>query len=99
MGGVGWGGACANVHVNLLGKWTRLCVCRYVRVDMGGMGWGMGGMGAGAPPWTIQIPKGSWKNSNSCSEKKKSIRRCPLEVRSISLVSTSFTCMNACLWL
>ena len=33
-GGVGWGGACGNVHVNLLGKWTRLCVCRYVRVDM-----------------------------------------------------------------
>ena len=26
--------------------------------------------GAGAPPWTIQIPKGSWKNSNSCCEKK-----------------------------
>ena len=40
-GGVGWGGACVNVHVNLLGKWTRLCVCRYVRVDMGGVGWGM----------------------------------------------------------
>ena len=39
-GGVGWGGACGNVHVNLLGKWTRLCVCRYVRVDMGGVGWG-----------------------------------------------------------
>ena len=39
-GGVGWGGACVNVHVNLLGKWTRLCVCRYVRVDMGGVGWG-----------------------------------------------------------
>ena len=37
-----WGGACVNVHVNLLGKWTRLCVCRYVRVDMGGVGWGMG---------------------------------------------------------
>ena len=37
---VGWGGggACVNVHVNLLGKWTRLCVCRYVRVDMGGVG-------------------------------------------------------------
>ena len=35
-GGVGWGGACVNVHVNLLGKWTRLCVslcaCRH--------GWG-----------------------------------------------------------
>ena len=41
-GGVGWGGACVNVHVNLLGKWTRLCVCvcRYIRVDMGGVGWG-----------------------------------------------------------
>ena len=26
----GWGGACVNVHVNLLGKWTRLCVCRCV---------------------------------------------------------------------
>ena len=39
-GGVGWGGACVNVHVNLLGKWTHLCVCRYVRVDMGGVGWG-----------------------------------------------------------
>ena len=38
---MGWGGACVNVHVNLLGKWTRLCVCRYVRVDMGGVGWGM----------------------------------------------------------
>ena len=37
---MGWGGACVNVHVNLLGKWTRLCVCRYVRVDMGGVGWG-----------------------------------------------------------
>ena len=35
-----WGGACVNVHVNLLGKWTRLCLCRYVRVDMGGVGWG-----------------------------------------------------------
>ena len=31
-------GACVNVHVNLLGKWARLCVCRYVRVDMGGVG-------------------------------------------------------------
>ena len=40
MGGVGWGGACVNVHVNLLVKWTRLCVCRYVRVDVGGVGWG-----------------------------------------------------------
>ena len=30
--GVGWGGACINVHVNLLG--------RYVRADMGGAGWG-----------------------------------------------------------
>ena len=42
-GGVGWGGvgwSCVNVHVNWLGKWTRLCVCRYVRVDMGGVGWG-----------------------------------------------------------
>ena len=41
-GGVGWGGVghVGNVHVNLLGKWTRLCVCRYVRVDMGGVGWG-----------------------------------------------------------
>ena len=37
-GGVGWGGAYI-----LVGKWTRLCVCRYVRVDMGGwggVGWG-----------------------------------------------------------
>ena len=43
IGGVGWGGTCVNVHVNLLGtsKWTRLCVCRYVRVDMGGVGWDM----------------------------------------------------------
>ena len=31
--------------------------------------------------------------------RKKTIRKCPLEVRSVSLVSTSFTCMNACLWL
>ena len=41
---MGWGGACVNVHVKLLGKSTRLCVCRYVRVDMdgwGGVGWGM----------------------------------------------------------
>ena len=45
IGGVGWGGACANVHVNLLGKWTRVCVCRYVRVDMGGVGWGGVGWG------------------------------------------------------
>ena len=37
---MGWGGACVNVHVKLLGKWTRLYVCRYVRVDMGGVGWG-----------------------------------------------------------
>ena len=37
---MGWGGACVNVHVKLLGKWTRLCVCRYVRVDMGGVEWG-----------------------------------------------------------
>ena len=44
-GGVGWGGACVNVHVNLPGKWTRLCVCRYVRVDMGGVGWGGVGWG------------------------------------------------------
>ena len=44
-GGVGWGGACVNVHVSLLGKWTRLCVCRYVRVDMGGVGWGGVGWG------------------------------------------------------
>ena len=42
-GGVGWGGACVNVHVNLLGKWTRLCVCHYVCVDM--VGWGWGGVG------------------------------------------------------
>ena len=48
-GGVGWGGACVNVHVNLLGKWTRLFVCRYVRVDMGGVGWG--GVGWGGVGW------------------------------------------------
>ena len=35
--GVGWGGACINVHVNLLG--------RYVRADMGGAGWGGVGWG------------------------------------------------------
>ena len=81
MGGVGWGGACVNVHVILLGKWTRLCVCRYVRVDMCGVGWG--GVGHVL--------------TFSCCE--KIIRRCPLEVRSVSLVSTLFTCMNACRWL
>ena len=36
-GGVGWGGASVNVHVNLQGQWTRLCMCRYVHVDLGGL--------------------------------------------------------------
>ena len=39
-GGVGWGGASVNVHVNLQGQWIRLGMWRYVHVDMGGVGWG-----------------------------------------------------------
>ena len=38
--GVGWGGACINVHVNLLMKGMLLCGCRHVHVFMGGVGWG-----------------------------------------------------------
>ena len=39
-GGVGWGGACFNVHVNLLVKDMLLCGCRQVHVFIGGVGWG-----------------------------------------------------------
>ena len=40
MGGVGWGGACINVHVNLQMKEMLRCGCRQVHVFMGGVGWG-----------------------------------------------------------
>ena len=40
-GGVGWGGACINLHVNLQMKDMLRCGCRQVHVFMGRVGWGM----------------------------------------------------------
>ena len=40
-GGVGWGGAFMNVHVNLQMKYMLCCGCRQVHVFIGGVGWGM----------------------------------------------------------
>jgi len=40
MGGVGWGGACINVHVNLKMKDMLCCGSWQVHVFMGGVGWG-----------------------------------------------------------
>ena len=39
-GGVGWGGAFMNVHVNLQMKYMLCCGCRQVHVFIGGVGWG-----------------------------------------------------------
>ena len=38
--GVGWGGACINVHVNLQMKYMLRFGCPRVHVFMGGVGWG-----------------------------------------------------------
>ena len=40
IGGVGWGGACNNVHVNLRRKDMLVRGCRQVHVCTGGVWWG-----------------------------------------------------------
>ena len=63
LGGAGWGGACINVHVNLLMKGMLPRGSRQVHVFMGGVGWG----GACVDAHVNLLMKGTpWQPAGAC---------------------------------
>ena len=93
---MGWGGACVNVHVNLQGQWTRLCMFRYVHVDMAFNDAPVSK--AICVHVVLALHPGQSRSTNvprrtrTVAVRKKTIKEYPLEV------STKLTCMKACLW-
>ena len=116
-GWVGWGGAGINVHVNLLGKYSRLCVYRSWRSLKEFLPAHMvlkhkdRGHSTMHPSVTQYVFMWCWRCTLDTPDPQRFLeelqqllwkkRHQQMSAGSAIrfLVSTSFTCMNVCLWL